>query len=50
MQQVYCSEYPKNIAMMKVMPGVRLNIANINVDEVKVMPSANIFINKLPLK
>jgi len=38
-QQVW-SEYPKNNAMMKVMPGVRLNIANINVAEVKVMPSA----------
>jgi hypothetical protein len=49
MQQVW-SEYPKSIAMMKVMPGVRLNIANINVAEVKVMPSAYMFINKLPLK
>jgi len=36
--------------MTKVMPGVRLNIASINVAEVKTMPSAYRFINKLPLK
>lgn len=42
-------EYREDMAMMKVVPGIMLSMANINVAEVKARPSATRFRNKLPL-